>query len=263
MKELLKYDIVKMFKNKKLHVILLIASCVLAMTLLISGILYNPIAGIEKETDFTWSYFLTKLFSFVLCPNSLLILLPIFIIMYVCDEFKDSSFRNKIITGHSRFKIVLSIFISSLFVSTLFMLINFLIIVIYDLSLFPTLFSNSYFVSSLFIGFINEMFYLYSTLAIVVLFSILIKKCGLTIITCCAILIFGSSSLSALISSFSGEYSFYLFHLVPFFHLVSGYFFTFFPENLELLIIGISSNIVYVIVLFLISTLIFKKLEIK
>lgn len=113
MLKLLVTDYKRILKDKLFLVICIIGLAFALFTPLLYKVLFSSLQG-EGMDDLLSMYVSAKqiLFSSFSLTNNFGLILPIFLMIIVCKDFNQGTIRNKVICGHSRTKIFLSIFIS-------------------------------------------------------------------------------------------------------------------------------------------------------
>lgn len=120
--KLIKTDLKRLFKDK-----LFLIACIIAAALAIFSPLLNMLIfkGIGAEEDLEMIGLLPTAKSFFfnsfLPGNNMGLIMPILIAIVLCKDFSQGTVRNKIICGHSRSSIFLSMFLSSSTVTSIIM----------------------------------------------------------------------------------------------------------------------------------------------
>lgn len=195
MTRLLKADFKRFFKDK-----LFLVSCIIALVFsiinpLLYKLIFSNLLEFEMEElgmilDFNSLYFQ----SFSLSNNSGLIV-PILIVIIIFKDFSFGTIRNKIIAGHNRTNIFLSLFIVSSAIISLIMFSSATITGLLSMALFPDLVSKltskeiGYFIAS--IGF--ELLIMIFVAALVSFLSVFMKNAGLAIIIYAALMLAGTA----------------------------------------------------------------------
>lgn len=116
MRNLLVADLKRVLKDKLFLVICIIGACFAIFTPLLNLVLIKILGSIELEElveigfDFSGKMMFFSSFSLT---NNFGLILPIFIIIIILKDFSHGTIRNKIICGHSRTNIFLSMFITT------------------------------------------------------------------------------------------------------------------------------------------------------
>ena len=127
--------------------------------------------------------------------NNLGLIVPILIVIIIFKDFSFGTIRNKIIAGHNRTNIFLSLFIVSSAIISLIMFSSATITGLLSMALFPDLVSKltskeiGYFIAS--IGF--ELLIMIFVAALVSFLSVFMKNAGLAIIIYAALMLAGTA----------------------------------------------------------------------
>ena len=195
MTRLLKADFKRFFKDK-----LFLVSCIIALvfsfiTPLLYKLIFSSLLQFEME-ELGMILNLNTLFfqSFSLSNNAGMIV-PILIVIIIFKDFSFGTIRNKIIAGHNRTNIFLSLFIVSSAIISLIMFSSATITGLLSMALFPDLVSEitskeiGYFIAS--IGF--ELLIMIFVAALVSFLSVFMKNAGLAIIIYAALMLAGTA----------------------------------------------------------------------
>lgn len=115
MLRLIKTDLKRILKDKLFLVTLILAGIFAVITPVLYKIIAVTLGSIDEEmTEMLGMFVHTKdmFFSSFSLGNNFGLVLPIFIAIIICKDYSYGTIRNKIICGHSRTNIFLSIFIS-------------------------------------------------------------------------------------------------------------------------------------------------------
>ncbi len=116
MTSLLKADLRRIFKDKLLLIMGILAVTFAAVTPLIYAVILagTNAAQVDMVSDLLSGYFSGKaqFFSAFSIGNNMGLIAPVFIIIVLCKDFSYGTVRNKIIAGKSRTEIFMSLFIS-------------------------------------------------------------------------------------------------------------------------------------------------------
>lgn len=116
MRNLLVSDLKRVFKDKLFLVVCILGACFALFTPLLYLVLFKIVGAadlaelIEMGFDFTGK---TMFFGSFSLTNNFGLILPVFIIIIILKDFSHGTIRNKIICGHSRTNIFLSMFITT------------------------------------------------------------------------------------------------------------------------------------------------------
>ena len=195
MTRLLKADFKRFFKDK-----LFLVSCIIALVFsiinpLLYKLIFSNLLDFEMEElgmifDLNTLYFQSFSLS-----NNLGLIVPILIIIIIFKDFSFGTIRNKIIAGHNRTNIFLSLFIVSSAIISIIMFSSATITGLLSMALFPDLVSNltskeiGYFIAS--IGF--ELLVMIFVAALVSFLSVFMKNAGLAIIIYAALMLAGTA----------------------------------------------------------------------
>jgi ABC-type transport system involved in multi-copper enzyme maturation permease subunit len=137
MTNLIKTDLKRIFKDK-----LFLITCIIAAALALFSPLLNVVvfAALDATESLEMLGMLPTAKSFFfqsfLPGNNIGLIMPILVAIILCKDFSQGTVRNKIICGHSRFSIFLSMFISSSVVSSIIMIGQGLITLFFSLAFF-------------------------------------------------------------------------------------------------------------------------------
>ena len=195
MTRLLKADFKRFFKDK-----LFLVSCIIALVFsiinpLLYKLIFSSLLKFEMEElgmvlDLNSLYFQSFSLS-----NNLGLIVPILIVIIIFKDFSFGTIRNKIIAGHNRTNIFLSLFIVSSAIISLIMFSSATITGLLSMALFPDLVSKltskeiGYFIAS--IGF--ELLIMIFVAALVSFLSVFMKNAGLAIIIYAALMLAGTA----------------------------------------------------------------------
>lgn len=195
MNRLLKADFKRFFKDK-----LFLVSCIIALVFsiinpLLYKLIFSSLLEFEMEElgivlDLNSLYFQSFSLS-----NNLGLIVPILIVIIIFKDFSFGTIRNKIIAGHNRTNIFISLFIVSSAIISLIMFSSATITGLLSMALFPDLVSNltskeiGYFIAS--IGF--ELLVMIFVAALVSFLSVFMKNAGLAIIIYAALMLAGTA----------------------------------------------------------------------
>lgn len=195
MTRLLKADFKRFFKDK-----LFLVSCIIALVFsiinpLLYKLIFSSLLEFEMEElgmvlDLNSLYFQSFSLS-----NNLGLIVPILIVIIIFKDFSFGTIRNKIIAGHNRINIFLSLFIVSSAIISLIMFSSATITGLLSMALFPDLVSKltskeiGYFIAS--IGF--ELLIMIFVAALVSFLSVFMKNAGLAIIIYAALMLAGTA----------------------------------------------------------------------
>lgn len=195
MTRLLKADFKRFFKDK-----LFLVSCIIALvfsfiTPLLYKLIFSSLLQFEME-ELGMILNLNTLFfqSFSLSNNAGMIV-PILIVIIIFKDFSFGTIRNKIIAGHNRTNIFLSLFIVSSTIISIIMFSSAIVTGLLSMALFPDLVSKitskeiGYFIAS--IGF--ELLIMIFVAALVSFLCVFMKNAGLAIIIYAALMLAGTA----------------------------------------------------------------------
>ena len=195
MTRLLKADFKRFFKDK-----LFLVSCIIALVFsIINPLLYKLIFSSLLEFEMEELGMILDLnslyFQSFSLSNNLGLIVPILIVIIIFKDFSFGTIRNKIIAGHNRTNIFLSLFIVSSAIISLIMFSSATITGLLSMALFPDLVSKltskeiGYFIAS--IGF--ELLIMIFVAALVSFLSVFMKNAGLAIIIYAALMLAGTA----------------------------------------------------------------------
>ena len=191
MTRLLKADFKRFFKDKLFLIALIIAGAFAISTPLLYKVLFSFLTGknmSELGMILDVKYMFFAAFSLT---NNLGLIAPIFILIIIGKDFSFGTIRNKIIKGHSRISIFLSIFIVSSSIISLIMFSYAAVNGLLTLALFSDLIGKvtakevGYFILSLLL----ELLVLISIAAFISLLATCMKNSGIAIVFYAAIIL--------------------------------------------------------------------------
>ncbi len=137
MTNLLKTDLKRLFKDKLFLVTCIIAAALAILSPLLNVLIFSALDAVES-LEMLGMMPTAKSFFFqsFLPGNNMGLIMPILVAIILCKDFSQGTVRNKIICGHSRRSIFLSMFISSSVVSSVIMVGQGLITLFFSLIFF-------------------------------------------------------------------------------------------------------------------------------
>lgn len=185
MTRLLKADFKRFFKDKLFLIACIIAGAFAISTPLLYKVLFSTLTGMDDLSMLGMILDVkTMFFSAFSLTNNLGLIAPIFILIIIGKDFTYGTIRNKIIKGHSRTSIFLSLFIVSASIISLIMFSYAAVNGLLTLALFSDLVGEvtskavGYFVLSLFL----ELLVLLSIAAFLSLLATCMKNSGVAIV---------------------------------------------------------------------------------
>ncbi len=123
MTKLIKTDLKRIFKDKLFLVTCIIAAVLAILSPLLNVLIFSALDAVDS-LEMLGMMPTAKSFFFqsFLPGNNMGLIMPILIAIILCKDFSQGTVRNKIICGHSRSSIFLSMFISGSVVSSIIML---------------------------------------------------------------------------------------------------------------------------------------------
>ena len=137
MTDLIKTDLKRIFKDKLFLITCIIAVALAIFSPLLNVLIYSALDALES-LELLGMMPTAKSFFFqsFLPGNNMGFIMPILVAIILCKDFGQGTVRNKIICGHSRRAIFLSMFISGSVVSSIIMLGQGLITLFFSLIFF-------------------------------------------------------------------------------------------------------------------------------
>lgn len=185
MNKLLKTDLKRILKDKLFIVVCIIGVVLALLSPVLYKVLFTEMGEIEEDPLLSSFVSIKGLFfqSFSISNNFGLIV-PILLVIIIFKDFSFGTVRNKIISGHSRVSIFLSMFLSSCIIVTIVIFAHAILTLLISLALFSNTVNEitakevGYFISS--IGF--ELIVCIFVAALISFLSVFMKNVGLGII---------------------------------------------------------------------------------
>ena len=196
---LLKTDFKRFFKDKLFLVACIIASAFAIITPLLYKVIFDVLDMDLSEMGLVFDV-KTMFFSAFSLTNNLGLIAPIFIMIIISKDFSFGTIRNKIIKGHSRAKIFISLFIVSASILSLIMFSYAAINGLLTLALFSNLVNEvtvkevGYFILSL----LFELLVMICIAALMSFLATYMKNAGLAIVLYAALLL-GLTAVSGIV----------------------------------------------------------------
>ena len=193
---LLKVDLKRIVKDKLFFVTCIIGLVFSIITPLLYKILFSGFIGDGGDDIFSMFFSFEAMFfgSFSL-TNDFGLIVPILLLIIIAKDFSFGTIRNKIISGHSRSKIFLSMFFSTAITIVGVMLVHSLLSGALTLLLFPNFITDftsemlKYFILSI----CFEILVLIFIAALLSFLVVFMKNVGLAIITYVAIILLSTA----------------------------------------------------------------------
>ena len=195
MTRLLKADFKRFFKDKLFFVSCIIALVFSLTTPLLYKLIFSSLLQFEMEELGIILNLNTLFFQSFSLSNNAGMIVPILIVIIIFKDFSFGTIRNKIIAGHNRTNIFLSLFIVSSAIIYIIMFSSAIVTGLLSMALFPDLVSEitskeiGYFIAS--IGF--ELLIMIFVAALVSFLCVFMKNAGLAIIIYAALMLAGTA----------------------------------------------------------------------
>lgn len=186
MRNLLKTDLKRIIKDKLFLISCIIAGAYSVLSPVLYKVMFAMIGADDKMLEAMGAAPSAKsmLFQALVPGGDLGLIIPILIIIALCKDFSYGTIRNKIIAGHSRAKIFISMFITSVIIMFSIMLAQALLSFFVSLALFS--YSAQGFEASeilyLIVSIVLELIVYITVCSIICFFCVFMKNPGTSVV---------------------------------------------------------------------------------